>query len=228
VQLYLWLGIIWSGGPVPIAGNETYLSIADEIRAQQRGSDDGIPIDSWEVRLPTTLIWLENEVELPKNPNATIEYPLMPVGKVKIKFNLDTAHIQENIAGTANVPEGYELWILVYSHEAKKYYPQNGQVNIQNGEWSVAVSIGSDDSEGEKFDIMAVLADKEARAELTSYIVNCKKIDNWDGMSEIPNGAKVYDKITIVRVDFKKIKENISSIEKKQTVICELPGIAKS
>lgn len=75
VQLYLWLGIIWSGGSVPVAGDETYLSIADEIKSMQRGADDGIPIDSWEVRLPTTLVWLENKEGLPENKYPTIEYP---------------------------------------------------------------------------------------------------------------------------------------------------------
>lgn len=67
VQLYLWLGIIWSGDSVPAVGDETYLSIADEIKAIQRSPDDGMIIDSWEVRLPTTLVWLENEEGLPEN-----------------------------------------------------------------------------------------------------------------------------------------------------------------
>lgn len=100
VQLFLWLGIIWSGGSVPAAGDETYLSIADEIKAMQRGADDGVPIDSWEVRLPTTLVWLENETGLPHNQHTTIEYPFnaeTPMQKIQKTITLVQGMISSNI-----------------------------------------------------------------------------------------------------------------------------------
>ena len=78
VQFFLWLGVIWSGGPVPAPDDECYLSVADEIQAMQRRPDDGVPVDAWEVRLPTTLVWLENDRPLPTNPAATIRLPDEP------------------------------------------------------------------------------------------------------------------------------------------------------
>jgi len=57
--LYSALGIIWGGGPVPIPGSELYVSVAEEIKAQQVMPPDGVPGESWETRLPTTLTLLD-------------------------------------------------------------------------------------------------------------------------------------------------------------------------
>ena len=58
-SLYTLFGTLWGGGPVPSPGDELYLSVAEEIRAQQRSVTDGEPGATWEVRLPTTLLYLE-------------------------------------------------------------------------------------------------------------------------------------------------------------------------
>ncbi|HWZ97030.1 MAG TPA: IPT/TIG domain-containing protein [Candidatus Dormibacteraeota bacterium] len=73
VNIYVSYGILWGGGPVPAPGDENYLSIADEIKAQQQRPLDVTVIDAWQVRLPTTLIWLKNKkAGLPSNPSPTI------------------------------------------------------------------------------------------------------------------------------------------------------------
>lgn len=59
VWLYTSLGLLWGGGPAPAPDDDEYLSIADEIRAQEKPPRDGIPGESWEVRLPTSLVWLD-------------------------------------------------------------------------------------------------------------------------------------------------------------------------
>jgi hypothetical protein len=63
VQLYADSGILWGGGPVPGPREDGYLSVADEIKAQQQPPPDGVPGDSWTVRLPTTLLWLGDRDE---------------------------------------------------------------------------------------------------------------------------------------------------------------------
>jgi hypothetical protein len=73
VNFYVQFGILWGGGPMPAPGDPNYLSIADEIKAMQQGPLDVTVIDTWQVRLPTTLIWLENPSGLPKNPSPTID-----------------------------------------------------------------------------------------------------------------------------------------------------------
>lgn len=75
VQMYTDMGVIWGGGPVPAPGEAGYLSVTDEIKAQQQRPSDGTDLAVWEVRLPTTLIWLQSNVALPVNPNPTIPAP---------------------------------------------------------------------------------------------------------------------------------------------------------
>jgi hypothetical protein len=75
INFYIQFGIMWGGGPMPAPGDPEYLSIADEIKAQQQRPQDVTVIDAWQVRLPTTLIWLQNPDGLPKNPSPTITYP---------------------------------------------------------------------------------------------------------------------------------------------------------
>jgi hypothetical protein len=76
VNFYVLFGILWGGGPMPAPDDPDYLSIADEIKAMQQGPTDVTVIDAWQVRLPTTLIWLNNsdpDGQLPKNPSPTID-----------------------------------------------------------------------------------------------------------------------------------------------------------
>lgn len=76
VNFYVKFGILWGGGPMPAPGDTDYLSIADEIKAQQQRPLDVAVIDTWQVRLPTTLIWLVNknpDGQLPSNLNPTID-----------------------------------------------------------------------------------------------------------------------------------------------------------
>jgi hypothetical protein len=61
----------------PLPGDKDYISIADEIGAQTGAPDDGTPSGSpWEVRLPTTLLYLDSDPALPKrNTEATLPAP---------------------------------------------------------------------------------------------------------------------------------------------------------
>ena len=70
VNLFVATGVIWSGGQVPTAGSPTFVAIADEI-AGSMGTGMLPPsnrVDLDPVRLPTTLIWLQDTPDL--NPPA--------------------------------------------------------------------------------------------------------------------------------------------------------------
>ena len=70
VQLFLDYGIIWGGGPVPGPDEAGYLSVADEIKAMQKGAVDGTLVDNWDVTLPTTLVVIDPDSVMPvKNPD---------------------------------------------------------------------------------------------------------------------------------------------------------------
>jgi hypothetical protein len=77
-MLYVYLGLMWGGGPAPAPDDDDYLSIAEEIRAQQQPPRDGEPGESWEVTLPTTLIWLDNQNSTMPVENSTIDSRIDP------------------------------------------------------------------------------------------------------------------------------------------------------
>jgi hypothetical protein len=65
----------WYGGPAPLPGSPLYVSVAQEIRDQTEPPPNGEPGDSWDVVLPTTLLWLDESDELPKNTLARLGKP---------------------------------------------------------------------------------------------------------------------------------------------------------
>ncbi|HEV2647274.1 MAG TPA: Ig-like domain-containing protein [Acidobacteriaceae bacterium] len=77
VNFFLYTSCIWAGKNPPGPNDPHYLSIADEIQAIQVGATDGTPIyPSWEVILPTTLLWAGTDPStLPVNYDATIPPP---------------------------------------------------------------------------------------------------------------------------------------------------------
>jgi hypothetical protein len=80
VCAYVDFGLLWGGGPIPTVNDPDYLSIAAEIMAQQTPPDDGEKRRSWEVRLPTTLVWLDSDSALPKvNASPKLDAPPGPV-----------------------------------------------------------------------------------------------------------------------------------------------------
>jgi hypothetical protein len=131
-------------------------------------------------------------------------YPELPETATDVKItypsNFATVNMNDTLSGIAkNIPEGNELYILVYPHGVKKYYPQNSKMHITDDMWSVPIWFGLKNDVGEQFDIIAVTADKDAQAAYTSYMKTCDKANNWPGLDYIPSGSKEYDKITVIR-----------------------------
>ncbi|MDD3248025.1 MAG: hypothetical protein PHF18_14430 [Methanosarcina sp.] len=131
----------------------------------------------------------------------TIVYPdPIPEPEINITYTSDTANITENITGTAEyIPTGDEIWIFVHPHTVNKYYPQRSSAVIQNGEWSLSAGIGSESDASKKFDIIAVLADTKAQKELNTYFETCEETGEWPGMDKVPDSAKEYDRVTVIR-----------------------------
>jgi hypothetical protein len=65
----------WLGGPPPVPGSADYLSAAAEIRDLTQPPPDGEPGESWDVRMPTTLRWLDPDPDLPGNALASLGQP---------------------------------------------------------------------------------------------------------------------------------------------------------
>jgi hypothetical protein len=77
VAFYLFTGEIWGGTRPPVPGDPDYLSVAQEIQALEQGASDGTQVgSSWEITLPTTLLWAGTDpATLPANGTATIPPP---------------------------------------------------------------------------------------------------------------------------------------------------------
>lgn len=121
--------------------------------------------------------------------------------KPDVKINLPhKAYIEEDIIGTAtNIPDGYKLWILVYPNTAQKYYPQHDSIKIQDGKWSIKIRLGNENNTGEKFDIVAIIADEKANNELESYMDSCAN-GYCPGLYDLPEGTSIKDSIEVTRI----------------------------
>lgn len=128
---------------------------------------------------------------LGQTPKPDIEI-IQPTEK-KIDWKVD-------VGGTAeNIQDGYELWVLVYSDVKKQYYPV-AKAEIKNCEWTVnEVPIGLEDDDGEDFDIIAVLADKNAQNIFHDYLNATEEEIYSNGKYQIPDGVEKHDKITVTR-----------------------------
>ncbi|MEV5839336.1 hypothetical protein [Nocardia sp. NPDC052112] len=58
-------GDVWMGEEIPDMFSERYTTIIAEIKARNAAPEDEVVIDEWEVRLPTTLVMLKDDAELP-------------------------------------------------------------------------------------------------------------------------------------------------------------------
>lgn len=63
---YIETGEIWNGGDPPTLNDPLYISIAEEFKNQTDDLANATPEGAaWEVTLPTTLVWLQPDMELP-------------------------------------------------------------------------------------------------------------------------------------------------------------------
>jgi hypothetical protein len=72
VMYFSIFGVPWSGGVPPIPGDELYVSVAQEIQEMTGAPDEGEPGLLWEERLPTTLVWLDDDPNLPRNEHRRL------------------------------------------------------------------------------------------------------------------------------------------------------------
>lgn len=67
IDHFLTFGEIWNGGPLPVISSPLYLPIADEIAERLDRPGDEFPQgDPWTVRIPTNLVRLRADDQLPR------------------------------------------------------------------------------------------------------------------------------------------------------------------
>jgi hypothetical protein len=71
LAFFLASGIIWHGTEPPVVGDPRYFAIVDEIKESLDAPDGGIPDgDPWQVKVPTSLVILDDTGQLPSWPDA--------------------------------------------------------------------------------------------------------------------------------------------------------------
>jgi len=100
------------------------------------------------------------------------------------------------VIGKAQLSKGYTLWIVPYDGMAGKYYPQGSPVTVRNdASWVYRLSFGSI-GVGKKFQIQAIVADKNANGALSNYV----RTGRQTGITTLPMGAQAVNAITVTRV----------------------------
>jgi hypothetical protein len=127
-----------------------------------------------------------------------------PRTKVKIEYPIPESKVPfaERIQGTSQLlPENQKIWIVIFPLAANSYYPQDRYADVQpDGKWQTVAYIGiKDQNIGEVFDVIAVLVDSDAFELFKRYSKESKEKQEWVGLENLPDGATVYDRITVVR-----------------------------
>nr|VFJ49871.1 MAG: hypothetical protein BECKDK2373C_GA0170839_10279 [Candidatus Kentron sp. DK] len=106
-----------------------------------------------------------------------------------------------------NVPEGTYLWVVVRPKFTQNYHPQSNQPDsgpISNGcdgDWEGIAYIGAGpetDING-RFEILLVGVDIKGSTIMQSYLNKAHQTHNWHGISRLPEGATIYQKMTVIR-----------------------------
>jgi hypothetical protein len=105
------------------------------------------------------------------------------------------------VKGTSrNIPGDNRIWLVIYSHPVKRFYPQERPADMQvGGDWSSRCYFGIREDVGERFDVMAILADKDAQQSFNEYLKNAEAERDWGGLEEIPEHTEAYQRITVTR-----------------------------
>lgn len=127
--------------------------------------------------------------------------PPKPSVKITQPANGAQADQTQMVRGTSQaIPNGQVIWVVVFVQKAGRYYPQNQSADIQpNGEWASVTYIGIPSDVGLKFDLLAVLADKEGQNAFNRYLVNARDRSDYPGLERLPDGATIYDRVSVTR-----------------------------
>jgi hypothetical protein len=123
--------------------------------------------------------------------------------EVRITYPIDGTRVtqKEMVKGTSRgVPSTDVIWVLVFVHEVGRYYPQNAVADVQaDGCWSSITYFGQAGDASLKFDVLAVLADQDGQDRFGAYLSRARDRTDYPGLARLPDGVKIYDRITVTR-----------------------------
>lgn len=109
------------------------------------------------------------QIESPANGSATSGFPIM-------------------LKGSANVPPGAHLWVLVSPVGFNGWWPQgNGEATVFDNEWYVQVYLGDGVATGD-FHVVAVIVDDAANGSLNQWVTDAPP--HYHPLKRLPNSLK--------------------------------------
>jgi hypothetical protein len=140
-----------------------------------------------------------------------------PTSSVTITYPQNSSKVGSNVTvngNSQNVSAHQVIWIIVFVPKVGvgyQYYPMSEAAKMQdNGEWSSFTTLGGDKDIGDRFDIIAVIADQTAQEAIRDYISSLTAYNNGSksnvpgflpGIATLPAGTVEYNWITITRGD---------------------------
>ena len=141
----------------------------------------------------------------PPRPTPTPSVSPTPTPATGLKITQPAAGTSvdqtEMVRGTSQrIPGGQLVWVVWFVHKVGRYYPQNNSADIQaNGDWASVTYIGVAKDVGLKFDVLAVLVDKEGQGAFNRYLAEARDKNNYPGLERLPNGVTIYDRVSVTR-----------------------------
>ena len=117
---------------------------------------------------------LREKVRSVKRSGAQVLRPNL----IQIAAPLAGARVDESgtVNGTATLPRGAYLWVLVHRRDVSGWWPQgDGPVQVINDRWSVAVSYGDPKDSGHTFEIAAAIVSPAVHERWLQWVLSVKK-----------------------------------------------------
>lgn len=127
----------------------------------------------------------------------------LPSTEAAITYPTSLSNVRqtETVRGTVRgLSEGQVIWVVVLVQEVGRYYPQNRPADLEaNDRWSSLAYLGIPSDTDKRFDILVAAVNTEAQNAFNAYLADARDMSDWAGMETLPEGAVVYDRVTVTR-----------------------------
>lgn len=129
-----------------------------------------------------------------------------PDAEFAISEPRDGAQVEmsERVSGSsAHIDTPERVMLVTYWPGGGRFYPLAEPLDFEmDGEWSVRASIGQPGDVGVEFDLIMVLNDDDAHAELETYVAQVRASGGESpGLESLPDGSRRLEVVSVVRAD---------------------------
>jgi len=125
-------------------------------------------------------------------PKAAVRKPVQPEFEAQCSVQIGSPRNGESVGkeqlveGSARVPSGSHLWVLVAKTGVRSWWPQgNGEAEIVNEHWATLTFLGRSGESG-RFEISAVVVDSETNQHLNRWVED-GLVSNYAPLNTFPN-----------------------------------------